>query len=60
MSKKKHMGPAKSGRDYADVDMLKVPADMAKAMAKHKQHHSPESKYDGMTLPYSKNRKISH
>jgi len=56
MGKKKTMGsPAfKSGVEYADTYMLPASKEMQKAMGQHQQHHYPESRLDGKTVPYSK------
>jgi hypothetical protein len=56
MAKKKAKGlPAfKSGVEYGDAFMLPASKEMKQAMAKHQQHHYPESRLDGMTVPYSK------
>ena len=56
MANKKAKGlPAfKSGVEYGDTFMLPASKEMQKAMAQHQQHHSPESRLDSMTVPYSK------
>ena len=50
---KKNMGAAQSGAEYGKKYMLPFDKEMRAAMNAHQQHHTPESKLDGKTVPYS-------